>query len=595
MNLTHVSASQVSKFTKCPRAWFAAKVLRLPEPTSPALERGKAVHSALEAFLRGGAVEPAYDAFVTVAAPFLPSPGKEGSDYWLEAPMRFPVVPRQWSPAGRPTPVQDTGPVVGAPTGGTGLGTQQGAPAPSGGGSPAPVEWVGFIDYLEPLLIRDYKTRSDFKYNLTSAQIAQDVQMMAYGYWYYEHAFPMLRDRPLFLQHLNLSTRGTPKALAVSAKVCFEQVQEFWHDKIVDTVARMVEVARTLPATPEGMNALEPGLSECQKFGGCPHRATCAHPDDAKNLIDISALTKKPEMKNMSNSLEDMMRAAMQGTTTADEKPTTNRGGGGGDLNREMLAAALPIVTQGTITSRDPQTPTIGTGGGPSTPPMRVEVMPGASPDFLAALAAKGMTILTSPTVEAAKSSLPPEGHDLEERLKAHTSGIPITPPDMPAPAFDPVKASEEAMARTVGEVAEPAKKRGRPKKEAPPMVTVTATHGSVPLPMSAAHEALSSTPRVENELTLYIGCAPLKGEDRDYVMGEDFVAPIMENIARTHGVADARLIKFEWQNLLSAAIRACAEAKKLPSAIVLKGFSKENETLQSCLIPYAYRVVMGF
>lgn len=563
MNLTHVSASQVSKFTKCPRAWFAAKVLRLPEPTSPALERGKAVHSALEAFLRGEAVDPAYDAFVTVAAPFLPSPRKEGLDYWLEAPMRFPVVPLQGHPAGRPAPGTGTGPVVGAPTG----GTMPGALLPLPPAAPAPVEWVGFVDYLEPLLIRDYKTRSDFKYNLTSTQITQDVQMMAYGYWYYEHAFPMLRDRPLILQHLNLSTRGTPKALAVSAQVCFSQVQEFWRDKIVDTVARMVEVARTLPATPEGMNALEPGLSECQKFGGCPHRATCAHPDDAKNLIDISALTKKPEMKNMSNSLEDMMRASMQGTPTAEAKPT----------------APPPVIP----------TPT-------PSPPRVVETMAGASPDFLAALAAKGMTILASPTVEAAKSSLPPEGHDLEERLKAHTSGvgISITPPDMPAPtpvpAFDPVRATEEAMARTVGEPpSETAKKRGRPKKDAP-MVTVTAAHGSVPMRMDAAHEALAA-PRVTSALTLYIGCAPLKGDDRDYVMGEDFVAPLMENIARMHGVADARLLKFEWQSLLSAAIRACVDAKELPSAIVLKGFSKENETLQSCLIPYAYRVVMGF
>ena len=560
MILTHVSASQVSKFTKCPRAWFAAKVLRLPEPTSPALERGKAVHSALEAFLRGEAVEPAYDAFVTVAAPFLPSPRKEGLDYWLEAPMRFPVVPLQGAPARRPG--TGTGPLLGAPTGGTTQGAVQGAPAPSGAGEPL-AQWVGFVDYLEPLLIRDYKTRSDFKYNLTSTQITQDVQMMAYGFWYYEHAFPMLRDRPLILQHLNLSTRGTPKALAVSAQVCFAQVQEFWRDKIVDTVTRMVEVARTLPATPEGMNALEPGLNECQKFGGCPHRATCAHPDDAKNLIDISALTKKSEMKNMSNSLEDMMRAAMQGTTTAAEKPPTT-----------------PPVTP------------------PPAAPRVVETTAGASPDFLAALAAKGMTILASPTVEAAKSSLPPEGHDLEERLKAHTAGVAITPPDMPAPtpvpAFDPVRATEEAMARTVGEPpSETAKKRGRPKKDAP-MATVTATHGSVPMRMDAAHEALAA-PRVTSALTLYIGCAPLKGDDRDYVMGEDFVAPIMENIARMHGVADARLIKFEWQNLLSAAIRACADAKELPSAIVLKGFSKENETLQSCLIPYAGRVVMGF
>ncbi|RYZ16406.1 MAG: PD-(D/E)XK nuclease family protein, partial [Myxococcaceae bacterium] len=52
--LRSLSVSQLRKFALCERAWFFAKVLRLPERPLKARDLGTAVHAQLEHYLRTG-------------------------------------------------------------------------------------------------------------------------------------------------------------------------------------------------------------------------------------------------------------------------------------------------------------------------------------------------------------------------------------------------------------------------------------------------------------------------------------------------------------------------------------------------------------
>lgn len=51
--LDHVSASSLKLYLGCSLKYYFKKVLKLPEPTSPSLHLGKAVHAGLQAFHRG--------------------------------------------------------------------------------------------------------------------------------------------------------------------------------------------------------------------------------------------------------------------------------------------------------------------------------------------------------------------------------------------------------------------------------------------------------------------------------------------------------------------------------------------------------------
>ncbi len=51
--LTHISASSLKLYLQCSLKFYFKKILKLPEPTSPALQLGKAVHAGIQAFHLG--------------------------------------------------------------------------------------------------------------------------------------------------------------------------------------------------------------------------------------------------------------------------------------------------------------------------------------------------------------------------------------------------------------------------------------------------------------------------------------------------------------------------------------------------------------
>jgi len=219
----HVSASQIKAFRRCRSRWYHEKVDGHVEPPSEAMKRGTRIHAALEAYLVDGTPLPD-DADGRIARPALTRLPPGGS------------VPREQVERRFETPAE----VYGLPL-------------------------IGVIDLVEPDVITDHKTTSDFKYTKTEEELKADPQAQAYA---------IERGRtesgPIRFRHLYIRTSGAPQSR--------ETIVDFSRQDLADaltrlraTVSSMVETSRIDDVADVGHN-----LEACGDYGGCPHRARCA-------------------------------------------------------------------------------------------------------------------------------------------------------------------------------------------------------------------------------------------------------------------------------------------------------------------------------
>ena len=61
------SFSALECFEQCPQKFYGKYILKIKEPPSEALIKGRAIHNALEKFLKQGAVDPAIEKFMPLA------------------------------------------------------------------------------------------------------------------------------------------------------------------------------------------------------------------------------------------------------------------------------------------------------------------------------------------------------------------------------------------------------------------------------------------------------------------------------------------------------------------------------------------------
>jgi len=222
-SVKHVSASQVKAFRRCRSRWYHEKIDGHVEPPSEAMKRGTRIHAAIEAYLVDGTPLPD-DAEGRIARPALTRLPPAGS------------VPRDQVESRFETPAE----VYGIP-------------------------FVGIIDLLEPDIITDHKTTSDFKYTKTEEELRADPQAQAYAI---ERARSV--PGPIRFRHLYIRTSGAPQSR--------ETIVDFSRDDLAHaltrlrvTVASMVETSQVDDVQDVGHN-----LEACGDYGGCPHRARCA-------------------------------------------------------------------------------------------------------------------------------------------------------------------------------------------------------------------------------------------------------------------------------------------------------------------------------
>ena len=171
--------------------------------------------------------------------------------------------------------------------------------------------------------VLDWKTTSDIeKWAKTPAQLARSVQMLAYARWLVLEAerlgltgsagAALARIR---VSHGYFQTKGRAKTRKVSCLLGRDEIIERWEQ--VAPVARRLHRASRVATVEE----LEPNLSVCDKFGGCPHRGYCPA-GKIKGLRDFfpSAKLTKQESVTKMGFLDKLRNADKAKSSGVDSK-----------------------------------------------------------------------------------------------------------------------------------------------------------------------------------------------------------------------------------------------------------------------------------
>lgn len=278
MKLSHVSASQLDLFQRCPRSWFFQYVLKIKPPSTPAQERGTAIHSEVEHYLRTGEIRPSeFEDLVSAAAAHLPVGGKLLIEHEIGGPLDQPPGER-----GKPR---------------YGIPTFEGGP-----------RWVGFIDLLDlethiPT-VTDHKSTSNFKYCKTEDELANNTQLVSYA----KYVFDLVPNaNECELEHVYIRTTGKPASRVVSTVVNRFRVFEMW-SKFLTTIRTMCAIAESV-TDPQ---AVEPNTDSCGDYGGCPHLARCGVQKNIlggfvpmkKSLMEKLQQIEAPTVKDVAQELE---------------------------------------------------------------------------------------------------------------------------------------------------------------------------------------------------------------------------------------------------------------------------------------------------
>jgi CRISPR/Cas system-associated exonuclease Cas4 (RecB family) len=370
-----VSATQVERFTQCPRSWFYRYVLGIQEPTTPALELGNRIHAALEARGKGEA-EP------------------------ILRKRELAMVDAAWTEM-RKGPQGKGGPRWGSwLSPGDLVVYEQGYEVPTYEGGPT---WVGFWDVLwvparpGPVVaaVPDYKTRGDAFWAPSPKAMLETVQMRAYqaavlqasgdDVWRSESAV-------VGCAHVNVLTQGEPRAWTVAGEVEAPEVRDAWA-RLLDTVRQMVATRPLAEAEVEQRGATN---GYCRAFRKtCPHFERCRPPAEL-------GITKKPVSKEEALGFKEQMeeirraqqRAAAEskgpGAPAVAEPNVTLTGEGAKQFvaDREGLKPTQDVAVQTSAQAATPYQGRTQALAPPDAPPREqspasLSVPPGTKPEDL--------------------------------------------------------------------------------------------------------------------------------------------------------------------------------------------------------------------
>lgn len=238
--LVRSSASQVQQFEACPQKWAFSYVLGIKEPQSHQQSHGESIHAQLEDYYRSlGATLPTHGSVLMLLEKDIPKP--------------------------------QAGILVEHPSD-RGLGIHA-----------ADVEMIGRIDLVDPVSkglavvdIIDWKSTSNFKYNKTPAELAQNVQLTVYGMW----AFRVLGAGAVRYAHAYVGTKEE-KAQVVWTQVLSRQDVEDAYASIESTL----QVMKMIPSVVAemGIMAVPGNLKSCWAYGKpCHYQSMCPTFQDAQ-------------------------------------------------------------------------------------------------------------------------------------------------------------------------------------------------------------------------------------------------------------------------------------------------------------------------
>jgi hypothetical protein len=222
--LQHVSPSQISTFTRCPRLWYFDKVVGLRQPPTKAQADGEQIHKQLENYYESGTL-PTHETALRVVKEALPAFGATNvhSEY-----------PRDYN-----------------------LDMQA-----------AGVPLIGRLDLLVvqdiPHIV-DFKTCGSFRYMLSERDLANSPQMVTYGHF----VASKFKTQEVFVSHLYIHKTSNEfkwSSAALKAKTAAKRFEKV----VVKPAASMIQAAEA-----KDYSEVEGNKSACNDYGGCPHYAKC--------------------------------------------------------------------------------------------------------------------------------------------------------------------------------------------------------------------------------------------------------------------------------------------------------------------------------
>lgn len=549
-----VSASQISNYRDCPRKWWYQSILGLPTPQNASAALGEAVHAQLEAYLNDGDYPDTSKTAGRIAEAglnLLPAPGTV-----------FTEVPMHGTDRNKKEPGADDVPLPGA------------MPRLFVAGMPV----NGYIDVLDvsadsPVVL-DHKTTGDLKWAKTEADLREDVQMILYGSYALDVVASMgVEADTVTAGHIVYLTKGAP--LAKATKVTLSRAHlASERKKIAETVEEMKGSAKA--RTPDAV----PGeASSCNKFGGCHFKDKCAAigalanievPSFIRNASpDTKAVSSNPVPQQMENNMSTVDPLAALAALRA---------------KKAAAAAAAPTI-ESAPEALVPSAPVVSV----QTAPAPTTVANSAS---AAVLAKYGIKSTAAAATSAPAESIVP--NDVPMQAKPTFS---VSPVASPAPAAAPAVAEMEetkTIRKPKGYQTKLAalnwteEQIGRMNAEAMRAAIDGSLDGSkysvtpsgaihipgegklntdtIPwkdedgfeseedakkfyatFPEEAAKKAPASVTVVEKvvefapvtpaapTLVLYIDCVPEKGRERDYVLLEDFIQPMLPLVTEAY------------------------------------------------------------
>ena len=259
------SASQIERWSQCPRQWFGGYVEGDWAPQTDAQKRGTAVDLEVQKHYRGEPVHAGWREAVQGIVKLLPA----------GVVIQQKVV----------TPTYDGGPVL-----------------------------IGYPDFLYEeapgdVFVDDLKSTSDFRYAKTAEQLRAHIQPISYSAWLWTiPEVKRVRARHVVAkfdkdERSPVGYRFRGARLSKSAEMDRDHVRAQW-EALHDDVRAMVQAARQtvsfddLPAL-GASDVDEFGKTGCERFGGCHFRSRCG--------LDVLGGGKK-QMSGM--SLMDRLNAA---------------------------------------------------------------------------------------------------------------------------------------------------------------------------------------------------------------------------------------------------------------------------------------------
>lgn len=341
---TSVSAIQAfdpSQDGGCHRRWYFDKVLHIKQPGTKAQKRGVELHAKIEHFIKTG--EDVLPPIARAGKHFMPR------GQGIETELKFGMADLGLTAAGVPL----VGYIDVFNTSGVWIdeqGDMQIAPP-------------GTIEVL------DWKTTSAIdSWAKTPAGLIKTVQMPGYA----EYARRKIPDlKQVRLSHVYLQTEGRPASKKVTTLISLDTIQSRWAT-VDKTVQEMKEVAKA-----KDISDVQPTLSSCAAFRGCPYQDRCPRSKSAilAGLFGVKTMSLLDRVRGTESVAGTAATTAPASTPTPSSavpvvQPTA----------AEIAAAKAKLLAEeqaSSAASAAAQTATLA----PPPPVKSTEVAPGYNPE----------------------------------------------------------------------------------------------------------------------------------------------------------------------------------------------------------------------